>query len=103
MKMLAHEHWHGALECAKYRVQCAVILGVLKDNRKTGCIDNYSHLGIFQLNIFICKCRFNGVKEHAVSMIISSNTQILSFTFKMNIMFRNNNKESNLVLGVCFP
>lgn len=97
MKILAYEHWDRALECSKDRVQCVVILGALKENRKTGCIDNKSHLGIFQRNIFICKCRFNGVKEHAVSMIISSNTQILSFTFKMNMMLRNSNKDCNLV------
>lgn len=35
-EILAREHGDRALECAKYRVQCVVILGVLEENRKTG-------------------------------------------------------------------
>lgn len=47
MKILTHEHWDRGLDCAKYRLQCVGVLGVLKKPRKTGCIDNKSHLGIF--------------------------------------------------------
>lgn len=48
MNIRARECWDRALESIKYRAQFVVILGVLRENKKTGCIDYKSHLGIFQ-------------------------------------------------------
>lgn len=53
MNILACEHWDRALQSEKYRVLFIVILCVLRENKKTECIDYKSHLGIFQQNIFI--------------------------------------------------
>jgi len=53
MNIWGHEHWYRAPECRKYKTQFVVILGVIRENKKTGCNDYKSHLGIFQQNIFI--------------------------------------------------